>query len=640
MNLNETQQLKILQWILFLILAVPAWTLVFNSYDSGIAKLPLFFLLSCLLLSLGLAFAIMNGELLFIKSPADITVLLFLCAGVFSLLLQPVAMNGLETLKLWFGYGICYFAGTHLFRDDRDFVRLAKALVVIGAVVCALGAIQYFIPNSSTFDFFLGEGNRVGSTLGNPIYLSGFIVALFPLLLSYFFFESNRSVRLLLFMFCCGLLLLLVATQSRGSTIAIAVSMFFFLSLSQKIKRTHRLGIMLFLAGVAVLLFLPQVSHRFESLLDQGSTFARRVVFWKAGIGAMASSPLMGHGAGSYEETMREFRDADYWMLKSEDIVPHAHNEFLEIGVELGFVGLALFLTVVVVVMVNGMTVWKKAESDGRRTMLLVGLLSAVVGVLVDNLANVSLRQPPIGALFWLSMGVIISPIFAGRSAERIKLRIPKYIVVLPLALWGIVTFIIGQAEIKKIKSDHHLIHGVLAKAQGNKNDAIAEFNASVQSYPGNLKALENLSVTLLQTNRAEEALTTVQELQRLSPGYPKSRLIESLALASMRRYSEAGNAIEKEIARRDHPEAFYAQALIRNGLHEREGELRSVTMALRRNIAGGTNYNLESMCQRLVELSTMVEEREVAKTLLEELRSRFPTEKSILQALKRVTGQ
>jgi hypothetical protein len=62
--------------------------------------------------------------------------------------------------------------------------------------------------------------------------------------------------------------------------------------------------------------------------------------------------------------------------------------------------------------------------------------------------------------------------------------------------------------------------------------------------------------------------------------------------------------------------------------------------MALRRNIAGGITYNLASICERLVELSIMGEEREAAKTLLEELRSHFPNEGSIIEARKKLIKQ
>ncbi|HEX9656190.1 MAG TPA: O-antigen ligase family protein [Bacteroidota bacterium] len=625
-------------------LLVPTWVLVINSYDSGIAKTPLFFILAGLLLSIYLAFALINGELVFFKSPADIAVMLFLCAAVISMVVHPRTANGGETINLWFGYAICYFAGTHLFRNEQDFLRLVKALIVVGAVVSVFAIVQYFVPNSSLLDFYLGEGRRIGSTLGNPIYLSGFIVGFLPLLLSYLFLESNRFVRVLLFIFLCLLLLLLLATQSRGSIIAVAISTLLFLFLSRAIERTHRFGIafVLVCATIVSFFFFPQVSQRFASLLDldKGSTLARRVVFWNAGVDAIASSPLVGYGVGSYEEAMREFRPADYWIVKSEDIVPHAHNEFLEVGVELGLIGLALYFTAVGVVIIGGIDIWRKSKSEGKRNIPIIGLLCGVAGVLIDNLANVSLRQAPIGALFWLSMGLIVSPLFLSSSPEKAILRIPKFTAVLPLVVWGIAVFFVGRLELKKINSDNHLIRGVLAKTQGNGNDAIAEFNASVQSYPGNLKALENLSVALLQAGRAEEAVMTIQKLQRLSPDYPKSSLIESLALVSMKQYPEAGDAIEKEISRRDHPEAYYVQALIKNGLNYREGELRSVTMALRRNIAGGITYNLSSICERLVELSIMGEEREAAKTLLEELRSCFPNEGSIIEARKKLIKQ
>lgn len=71
--------------------------------------------------------------------------------------------------------------------------------------------------------------------------------------------------------------------------------------------------------------------------LREGTLAARRLI-WQAGIKAFWERPLFGTGAGTFTAAIQPF-----WPVEKV-----AHNVILSISVELGFVGLLLFLSVIV----------------------------------------------------------------------------------------------------------------------------------------------------------------------------------------------------------------------------------------------------------------------------------------------------
>ena len=114
---------------------------------------------------------------------------------------------------------------------------------------------------------------------------------------------------------------------------------------------------------VALAVYLtPRLAERIETSFhdDPSSTFARRTYFWKAGYSAWKAAPFLGHGIGTYQEVMREYRSPDYWVVHSEDLVPHAHNEFIETAVDLGGIGVAVYLSIV------GMVLYPTLRSRGE----------------------------------------------------------------------------------------------------------------------------------------------------------------------------------------------------------------------------------------------------------------------------------
>jgi O-antigen ligase len=67
-----------------------------------------------------------------------------------------------------------------------------------------------------------------------------------------------------------------------------------------------------------------------------------RLEFWKKSVNIISQAPVIGHGTGSTEEMFR--RDAVDQSGMSAVVTPNPHNQILAIGIQLGFLGIAVLV--------------------------------------------------------------------------------------------------------------------------------------------------------------------------------------------------------------------------------------------------------------------------------------------------------
>lgn len=135
---------------------------------------------------------------------------------------------------------------------------------------------------------------------------------------------------------------LLVGADSATSiaTLGVGIAFFFGLqllrSLKLKVSQVGLLAVVISLAAYGVSApFLGGTNVAgFTSVLGRDSTLTGRTEVWAAVLPAMKHQPLLGYGFGSFwTDDRRQLYD-----------IPTAHNGYLDILLELGIVGLALFV--------------------------------------------------------------------------------------------------------------------------------------------------------------------------------------------------------------------------------------------------------------------------------------------------------
>ncbi len=83
-----------------------------------------------------------------------------------------------------------------------------------------------------------------------------------------------------------------------------------------------------------------------------------------------------------------------------------AHNEYLQIACETGFIGLAAFTWVIATAFVVGLHVVRRASAS-QTNWLVVAALCSVVAALVNGLFAFNLSNPATRVLFWFALGCV-----------------------------------------------------------------------------------------------------------------------------------------------------------------------------------------------------------------------------------------
>jgi tetratricopeptide (TPR) repeat protein len=251
----------------------------------------------------------------------------------------------------------------------------------------------------------------------------------------------------------------------------------------------------------------------------------------------------------------------------------------------------------------------------------------------MDNLANLSMRIEPIGATFWLFLGILTSFGISPENRRTISVPSHKGIIVLAGVGLGLFTFWYGGNELARIRGDGHLIRGYLADHAGSANDAIREYQKAVASDNHNLLAHSNLTVAYLKSGRFEDAIQSTRTLQSISALYPKSFLIQGIALLSLGRNTEALRAFDAEERLRNHPEVYFYRAQAYMALSDSAHELASLEQLLLASERSRTDVGIGKISRRVLDLARSEVDARKFTAIYERLTLQFPADSTIRQS-------
>lgn len=140
----------------------------------------------------------------------------------------------------------------------------------------------------------------------------------------------------------------LLRSTTIGALLIFIVSLFlvFFFQLEQK---KFSLFIMLFvgflLVGSLIAMVIVSNAETIFSSFGKDATISGRTLIWPLLINKIQERPWLGYGYHTFWKDGWEGQVADIWRgLIAGFEPPHAHNGFLEICLDIGFIGLAIFV--------------------------------------------------------------------------------------------------------------------------------------------------------------------------------------------------------------------------------------------------------------------------------------------------------
>ncbi len=299
--------------------------------------------------------------------------------------------------------------------------RILSALV-ISSFVCAIGGIaEYFLGRAvlSWIDVsrFGDIGGRVCGFFGNPNIFAVYLLLTTPLSLAKVYCQKRTRGKVFFGVAFATQSLCLVLTWSRGAWLGWMLSLFLFLLLCS--RRTFSVLLALLVSGVGLVFYLPDnILRRFRSIgsLTDSSTHYR-VNTWKGVLRMLREQPF---GIGCGESAFRSV--FPYYAISGTENVMHAHQIFLEVAVETGFVGLLLFVIVLGGFLRRGIR-FCRTEEDGARRAEGVCLLALLAGALTMGLFDSLWYHNGLYWLFWSVAALLVNVMQEGFREQQLFCR-------------------------------------------------------------------------------------------------------------------------------------------------------------------------------------------------------------------------
>jgi putative inorganic carbon (HCO3(-)) transporter len=251
---------------------------------------------------------------------------------VLSVVTATVTMHAYTVMTAVFGYILIFWVICRQIHDVKRIKGVFKTLIFVHLVVAALNPVMFSDPDAR---HYVASGSFLGD--GNDFALSVNLAIPFCLFL---FFESKKwyykalSASSLLLLVLC-----VIATKSRGGTLALgSVGLYYWLKSDRKVMMA---SIAATLVAIVLVSAPPMYFERMQHIADSEEGSAQgRLLAWGAGVKMALKSPLLGAGAGHFPITYGQF-------YRSRMDIPWqtAHSIYFLVLGELGFPGLAMLLT-------------------------------------------------------------------------------------------------------------------------------------------------------------------------------------------------------------------------------------------------------------------------------------------------------
>lgn len=328
-----------------------------------------------------------------------------------------------EVLK-WFQIAAALVILADLMREPS-----ARRMVAwtVGAAVLAqagLGLVQTAL-EAGPGGFVVGGVLRAFGTFDQPNPYGGYLGVHAPLVLAAAIY-ARGSRRRWLVLLGIVLLMAIAASRSRGAWLGVgASSLVVVLAAGHRTRPWARAALGALAVGVLALALaalvgvfdrtLPpdiertiQGTHPVEDAVRHRAhddfAIAQRVAHWAAGWRMFQDRPLLGVGAGNFDDAYRT-----YALNPFDEPLGHAHNVVLNFGAEAGLLGMLMFAGLSLWAFWTAMTAARRARG-ATIEWSAVGALGALVGFAIHNLVD---------SLFVSGMGIVFALILSLALAAR-----------------------------------------------------------------------------------------------------------------------------------------------------------------------------------------------------------------------------
>lgn len=338
------------------------------------------------------------GIIVLSRSCLFLVVVLFLGWAGLSLWWAPYKNPSVQWFISLLMYAVLFGVVLQGIQSRRQVRQVVMVLVGMGLCEGVLGIVQYG---------WLGEARAKG-TFFNPNFLATYEVVVLSIVLGLLSgiprSEMKRWQRIFLWGIVAITFSAFMVAQSRGALLALVTVVTFI--------GCYRFGkialIILIVSLIAGVLIPNPLKQRVIDVAAQDPYAFSRVDIWKNSIERIVDRPL-GIGLGMYKYSSFQYRfPIESNIVRYGKRAESAHNEYLQMAVELGVGGFLIFLV--------GIGVWGwevkevlRSQQEPLERGLVTGLVGAVLGILAHSAVDSVFHEPALVILLIVCGGLVLA---------------------------------------------------------------------------------------------------------------------------------------------------------------------------------------------------------------------------------------
>jgi len=386
---------------------------------------------------LWLANRIANGRF-FPNTPLNISLLLLTFMILVSMYATfDMAFSLGKIIGLWYGIGLFFAIVSFIATSIQRQRWTMGAVLLIGMAIGAVGLLA--IPRAQSLPLIstivAAIGGRISSlqTAINPNQTAGVMVWIIPLALALMVaaaIEVRRHHRaaLLVLLITGGMALFLTAvlilTSSRGGLLGLIVGVGAMVVIL--LRKQWRWVLMLAVIGLLIggvlwwqkseeitAVFATQADFNLD---DPASSIDGRIEIWSRAIYGLQDFPFTGMGMNNFRRVVHILYPL--FLISPDSDIAHAHNQWLQAGLDLGLPGLIAYAAIWLGAGVMLIQTWRYSRDFWQRAWT-IGFAGAMAASLVYGITDaVALGAKP-GFLWWMMLGLITGSFLYARNVTR-----------------------------------------------------------------------------------------------------------------------------------------------------------------------------------------------------------------------------
>jgi len=380
----------------------------------------------------------------FKRNKIPLPLVLLILIVIFSFIKNGFLMSSLHDCIIFSAYFILYFLIIKNIKNQYQFKAFIQIFFLTSFIIALYTILHYY-----HFISYLEEYGSVASFIGQKNWTSNYLALIFPSMFCFYLSEKIKKKKIIYFISLSFLYTALMICQSRGIWISLSLTLLFGVFLIFKFnffnlfKENKKWLILILISFIIITLIYSTnnplnispltVTQRALSTFDEKDlSINMHILTWKVAGLMIKDKPFLGGGVGSFKinyldyqaRFLKEHPEYNQYWTNSQA----AHNEYLQIGAEIGLLGLGIIL-IMILKLYYLFIIFLKKETENKRKLVCWGLLLGITSFLIHCLFAFPLHVPALGSAFFIILGLSVAYIKNfDLSGERDKEREKNYL--------------------------------------------------------------------------------------------------------------------------------------------------------------------------------------------------------------------